>query len=67
VVALRESALDVRPMTASRRDYNYVGKPMCIRLLISALLAFIDAADTSLDAMHIFLLVCHGHVIAEGW
>ena len=31
------------------------------------LLAFIKAADEQIDSMHGFLLVRHGHVIAEGW
>lgn len=33
----------------------------------SALLAFIEAADREIDAMHSFMLVRHGHVVAEGW
>jgi CubicO group peptidase (beta-lactamase class C family) len=33
----------------------------------SALLAFIEAADKNIDAMHSFMLVRHGHVVAEGW
>jgi CubicO group peptidase (beta-lactamase class C family) len=32
----------------------------------SAILAFIEAAD-AIDAMHSFMLVRHGHVVAEGW
>ncbi len=33
----------------------------------AALLAFIEAADRTIDAMHSFMLVRHGHVVAEGW
>ena len=33
----------------------------------SALLAFVDAADKEIDAMNSFMLVRHGHVVAEGW
>ncbi len=33
----------------------------------SRLLAFVEAADTQIDAMHSFMLVRHGHVVAEGW
>jgi len=33
----------------------------------SAVLAFVQAADTSADALHSFMLVRHGHVVAEGW
>src|SRR5215210_104869 len=32
----------------------------------SAILAFVQAAD-SVDAMNSFMLVRHGHVVAEGW
>ena len=31
------------------------------------LLAFIEAADKDVDAMNSFMLVRHGHVVAEGW
>src|SRR5262245_26309306 len=33
----------------------------------SAVLAFVRAADKDLDALHSFMLVRHGHVVAEGW
>src|SRR3954449_1023917 len=33
----------------------------------SALLAFVEAADGQIDAMHSFMLVRHGRVVAEGW
>src|SRR5207253_1322387 len=33
----------------------------------SDLLAFVDAADNQIDQMHSFMLVRHGHVVAEGW
>src|SRR4051795_13021920 len=33
----------------------------------SAILAFVDAADKDVDALHSFMLVRHGHVVAEGW
>jgi CubicO group peptidase (beta-lactamase class C family) len=33
----------------------------------SAVLAFVEAADKSIDALHSFMLVRHGHVVAEGW
>ena len=29
--------------------------------------AFVEAADKEVDTMHSFMLVRHGHVIAEGW
>jgi CubicO group peptidase (beta-lactamase class C family) len=33
----------------------------------SDILAFVEAADKEIDAMHSFMLVRHGHVVAEGW
>ena len=30
-------------------------------------LAFVDAADKNIDTMNSFMLVRHGHVVAEGW
>ncbi|HXD85135.1 MAG TPA: serine hydrolase [Urbifossiella sp.] len=32
-----------------------------------AVLAFIKAADREIDSLHSFMLVRHGHVVAEGW
>ena len=32
-----------------------------------ALLAFVELADATVDAMHSFMLVRHGQVVAEGW
>jgi CubicO group peptidase (beta-lactamase class C family) len=31
------------------------------------LLAFVEAADKTIDAMNSFMLLRHGHVVAEGW
>jgi CubicO group peptidase (beta-lactamase class C family) len=33
----------------------------------SGLLSFVAAADKNVDAMNSFMLVRHGHVVAEGW
>jgi CubicO group peptidase (beta-lactamase class C family) len=33
----------------------------------AAVLAFVEAADEQIDAMHSFMLLRHGHVVAEGW
>ncbi len=33
----------------------------------AAVLAFVDAADKAIDALHSVMLVRHGHVVAEGW
>src|SRR5690349_20648720 len=31
------------------------------------LLAFVEAADKDIDTMNSFMLIRHGHVVAEGW
>ncbi|MDB4882741.1 MAG: beta-lactamase [Gemmatimonadetes bacterium] len=33
----------------------------------AAVLAFVQAADTAVDAMNSFMLVRHGRIVAEGW
>jgi CubicO group peptidase (beta-lactamase class C family) len=33
----------------------------------TAILSFVQAADTSVDAMHSVMIVRHGRVVAEGW
>ncbi len=33
----------------------------------SAILGFVEEADQSLQSMHSFMMVRHGHVVAEGW
>ena len=33
----------------------------------SAILEFVEAADQKIDTMNSFMLVRHGHVVAEGW
>ena len=33
----------------------------------SAVLAFVEAADQKIESMNSFMLVRHGHVVAEGW
>ncbi len=33
----------------------------------AAVLAFVDAADKKVEVMNSFMLVRHGHVVAEGW
>jgi CubicO group peptidase (beta-lactamase class C family) len=32
-----------------------------------AVLAFVEAADRDIDSLHSFMLIRHGHVVAEGW
>ena len=33
----------------------------------SAILSFVESADKNIDAMNSFMLLRHGHVVAEGW
>jgi CubicO group peptidase (beta-lactamase class C family)/lysophospholipase L1-like esterase len=33
----------------------------------AAVLAFVDEAERSIDSLHSFMLIRHGHVVAEGW
>ncbi len=33
----------------------------------AAVLSFLESADTSIDALHSFMLLRHGYVVAEGW
>jgi CubicO group peptidase (beta-lactamase class C family) len=33
----------------------------------SGVLSFVEAADRDIDSMHSFMLLRHGHVVAEGW
>jgi hypothetical protein len=33
----------------------------------SAILAFVEAVDQEIDTMNSFMLLRHGHVVAEGW
>ncbi|WP_397569081.1 serine hydrolase domain-containing protein [Schlesneria sp. T3-172] len=33
----------------------------------AAVLSFVEAADSQFDSLHSFMLVRHGHVVAEGW
>jgi len=33
----------------------------------SAVLSFVEAADNGIDSLHSFMLLRHGHMVAEGW
>jgi CubicO group peptidase (beta-lactamase class C family) len=43
------------------------GSPEAQGVSSRALLAFIEAADKDIDAMHSVMIVRHGRVVAEGW
>src|SRR5215216_2106712 len=36
-------------------------------IVSSAILAFVEAAERTVDSLHSFMLLRHGHVLAEGW
>jgi CubicO group peptidase (beta-lactamase class C family) len=42
-------------------------QPEAQGLSSSAILAFVDLAEKKIDALHSFMLIRHGHVVAEGW
>jgi CubicO group peptidase (beta-lactamase class C family) len=42
-------------------------KPEAQGVSSAALLSFIETADAKIDSLHSFVMVRHGHVIAEGW
>src|SRR6266436_6095343 len=43
------------------------GTPESQGISSSAILAFVEEADKKIDHLHSFMLVRHGHVVAEGW
>ncbi len=44
-----------------------VSTPEAQGLASEAVLAFLAAAEESVDALHSFMLLRHGHVVAQGW
>ena len=55
------SAADKSPLALPRSTPEAQG------VSSSAILDFIEAADKQVNSMHSFMLVRHGHVVAEGW
>ena len=43
------------------------GSPEAQGVSSPAVLAFVEAADKNIDSMNSFMLLRHGHVVAEGW
>src|SRR6202044_1573442 len=43
------------------------GSPESQGVSSAEVLAFVEAADRTIDSLHSFMLVRHGHVVAEGW
>jgi CubicO group peptidase (beta-lactamase class C family) len=59
LLALAASPCAAAGLPRSRPEAQGVASP--------AVRAFVEAADRDLDALHSFMLVRHGHVVAEGW
>ncbi|MFO0898391.1 MAG: serine hydrolase [Pirellulales bacterium] len=59
--------LVVAPLAAAAADSLPRSAPEAQGVSSAAVLAFVDEADRSIDALHSFMLVRHGHVVAEGW
>jgi CubicO group peptidase (beta-lactamase class C family) len=56
------------PQNSVRKSYSLTrSTPERQGISSTAILAFIEEADRDIDAMHSFMLVRHGHVVAEGW
>ncbi len=61
---LVSSATHLQPQTTSALPRS---TPEREGISSSAILDFVQAADSSIDAMNSFMLVRHGRVVAEGW
>lgn len=59
VLALALSASAADPLPRSTPEAQGVSS--------AAILAFVETADAKVDVMNSFMLVRHGHVVAEGW
>jgi CubicO group peptidase (beta-lactamase class C family) len=57
--------------TCPAAEKNSVGlprsRPEAQGIPPSAILAFVEEADRKIDSLHSFMIVRHGHVVAEGW
>lgn len=42
-------------------------RPEAEGLSSSAILAFVEAAETELDALHSLMILRHGHIVTQGW
>jgi CubicO group peptidase (beta-lactamase class C family) len=70
------AALLMLPQNSTRADSGETQKsnsamprssPEAQGISSSVILAFLDEADQKIDHLHSFMLVRHGHVVAEGW
>jgi CubicO group peptidase (beta-lactamase class C family) len=57
-----------RPIAPSQKSTSLArSSPERQGISSADILAFVEAADKDIDAMNSFMLVRHGHVVAEGW
>ena len=57
-----------RPIATSQKSGSLArSSPERQGISSADILAFVEAADKDIDAMNSFMLVRHGHVVAEGW
>jgi CubicO group peptidase (beta-lactamase class C family) len=67
-MAGHESAYAVAPAPAAKNSQALPrSTPERQGISSNDILAFVEAADKEIDAMHSFMLVRHGQVLAEGW
>lgn len=59
--------LIVAPATNAQQVSLPRSTPETQGIASSSILGFIEAADTSVDSIHSFMLLRHGHVVAEAW
>ena len=59
ICATRLAAQTAAPLPRSTPEHEGIAS--------SAVLSFVQAADTGIDAMNSFMLIRHGRVVAEGW
>jgi CubicO group peptidase (beta-lactamase class C family) len=55
------------PTAAPPRTVLARSSPEAQGVSSSAVLGFLEAAEEKIDALHSFMLLRHGHVVAEGW
>jgi len=61
LVSLSSAAVAAEPASLPRSTPEAQG------VASSAVLSFVEAAETNVDALHSLMVVRHGHVVAEGW
>jgi CubicO group peptidase (beta-lactamase class C family) len=67
VLSLLLGAASVGAAEQSSRSELPRSSPESQGISSSAILRFLDAAEGKIDSLHSFMLLRHGHVVAEGW